>query len=169
LSLAAGAWMAGRWLSVLTQSFRGAARARAAIVLYATLLVFWGWRPLYPQTRWDVIAAQLNVAAFVPLASLAGRMDVFSALHVAQQFFLYVPLGALLAVWPLRRHGGWARLWPGVWLAIVIELGHIVVAGRTFDATNALLACAGLAMGWVAVRRCGYAPYGTALDRVTAR
>jgi hypothetical protein len=88
-------------------------------------------------------------------------VDVFSALHVAQQFLLYVPLGALLAVWPLRRSGRLAALRPGIWLAGLIELGHIVVAGRTFDVTNFLLALAGLAIGWIAVRRCGYEPYGT--------
>jgi glycopeptide antibiotics resistance protein len=94
---------------------------------------------------------------------------VFSALHVAQQFLLYLPLGALLAIWPLRLSGKWSNLWPGLGVAVAIELGHIVVAGRTFDVTNILLACAGLAMGWVAVRRSGYQPYGAALRDATSR
>ncbi|HET7373145.1 MAG TPA: VanZ family protein, partial [Gemmatimonadaceae bacterium] len=106
---------------------------------------------------------QLNPVAFTPLESLAQRVDVFSALHVMQQFLLYVPLGALLAVWPLRSSGRLAHLWAGVWLAAVIEVGHIVVTSRTFDVTNFLLALAGLAIGWVGVRRCGYRPYGAAL------
>jgi hypothetical protein len=62
----------------------------------------------------------------------------------------------------MRVSGRWSNLWPAVLLAVVIEIGHIVVAGRTFDVTNALLACAGLATGWSAVRRCGYRPYGAA-------
>ncbi|MEP6494298.1 MAG: VanZ family protein [bacterium] len=162
-AIAFGAWGAHRWLASLTQKFRGAARARAFLCVYMGLLVLWGWRPLFPRMRGEAIAAQLNALAFVPLASLSSRVDVFSALHVGQQFFLYLPLGGVLAVWPLRLSGRWSSLWPAIMLAIVIELGHIVIADRTFDMTNVLLAFAGLAMGWIAVRRCGYEPYGAAL------
>src|SRR5262249_13459729 len=134
------------------------------------LLVLWAWRPLVPELRWSAIVAEVNANAFIPLAGLSARVDVFSALHVAQQFLLYVPLGALLAVWPFRFRGRWGHLWPALWLAIVVELGHIVVSGRTFDLTNTLLAFAGVAMGWVAVRRSGYQPYGEALRaRATSR
>jgi glycopeptide antibiotics resistance protein len=166
IATAIGAWVARHGLGPLTQRFRGAARARAVIFAYAALLVLWGWRPLLPETNGETIAAELNSSAFVPLASLAARFDIFSAIHVAQQFFLYLPIGALLAVWPLRRSGKWAHLWPALWFAVVIELGHIVVAERTFDTTNALLDWAGLALGWLIVRRCGYQPYGAALGAV---
>ncbi len=160
LSLAIGAWAASRWIAPITQRYRGAARARVAIVAYTALLGLWGLRPLLPKTRLSAMADQLNLVAFTPLQSLAERVDVFSALHVMQQFLLYVPLGALLAVWPFRSSGRLAHLWPGVWIAVVIEIGHIVVANRTFDVTNALLALAGLGIGWIGVRRCGYRPYG---------
>lgn len=165
LSLVLGAWMASHWIAPITQRYRGAARARAAIVAYTALLVLWGWRPLLPKTRLSAIAEQLNPVAFTPLQSLAERVDVFSALHVMQQFLLYVPLGALLAVWPLRSSGKLAHLWPGIWIAAVIEIGHIVVLDRTFDVTNFLLALAGLGIGWIGVRRCGYRPYGAVLSR----
>jgi glycopeptide antibiotics resistance protein len=161
-SFALGAWCADRWLGDVTQRLRGADRARATLLAYGALLVIWGWRPLVPESSGHAIAAQLNASAFIPLAGLSARVDAFSALHVAQQFLLYLPLGALLAVWPMRVSGRWSNLWPAVLLAVVIEIGHIVVAGRTFDVTNALLACAGLATGWSAVRRCGYRPYGAA-------
>jgi glycopeptide antibiotics resistance protein len=161
-SIALGAWLADRWLGDFTQRFRGAARARATILAYIVLLIVWGWRPLLPKMRADAIVAQLNSGAFIPLAGLGDRVDAFSALHVAQQFLLYLPLGALLAVWPMRVSGRWSNLWPAVVLAIVIELGHIIVADRTFDVTNALIACSGLATGWIAVRRSGYRPYGSA-------
>ena len=165
LSVAVGAWAAWRWLGPITREYRGAARSRLVMIAYAGLLVLWGWRPLAIETRWNVIAAQINPLALTPLESLAERVDVFSAMHVMQQFALYVPLGALLAVWPLRRSGRMAHLWPGVWLAAVIEAGHIIVAGRTFDVTNFLLAVAGLSVGWIAVRRCGYTPFGELLGR----
>lgn len=163
LSIMFGAWAADRYLGRFTQAYRGSARARVVIVSYIVLLGLWAWRPFVPELSRSEIAAQFQPEAFIPLAALSRRMDVFSALHVAQQFLLYVPLGALLAVWPLRAKGAWSGLWPAFIVTVVIEAGHIVVAGRTFDVTNILLAAAGLIAGWIAVRRSGYAPYGTAL------
>jgi len=163
LALAFGAWASYRWLPPLTQKLRGHARAGAALFAYAGLLILWGWRPFLPETRWQLIAAQFTPEHFVPLASLAERMDAFSVLHVGQEFLLYVPLGGLLAVWPLRREGRWSHLWPALALALLIEGGHAVIAGRYFDVTNALLAGSGLAVGWVVVRRSGYATYGAVL------
>jgi glycopeptide antibiotics resistance protein len=164
VSLVLGAWAARQWLAPITRRYRGASRPGLAMLAYGVLLAMWAWRPFSIETRWGVIAAQISPLSLTPLESLAQRVDVFSALHVMQQFLLYLPLGALLAVWPLRRAGRLAHLWPGVWLAAAVELGHIVVAGRTFDVTNFLLAASGLGVGWIAVRRCGYQPYGTVLD-----
>ncbi|MFI5279487.1 MAG: VanZ family protein [Gemmatimonadales bacterium] len=164
LAVGLGAWAAHRWLAPLTQSLRGPGRARAALFAYAGLMMLWGWRPLVPVIDPRTLAEQLTSAHLVPLASLAERADVFSALHVAQQFLLYLPLGGLLAVWPLRLVGRLSHLVPALWLAVVIELGHLVIAERYFDVTNALLAWAGLAIGWIVLRRCGYAPYGASLS-----
>src|SRR5437667_592068 len=105
LALGAGAWWAKRRLALLSPTLRGETRALAVIAAYAVLLVLWGWRPFLPQTELEAIAQQLTPAHFVPLASLTQRVDVFSALHVAQQFLLFFPLGCLLAVWPLRLRG----------------------------------------------------------------
>src|SRR5439155_76959 len=104
LALGLGAWAAHRRLAPLTQALRGSARARAAIFAYGSLLVLWGW----PETDVTAIGAQLTPAHLIPLQSLAERVDVFGALHVAQQFLLYVPLGSMLAVWPLRLAGRWS-------------------------------------------------------------
>jgi glycopeptide antibiotics resistance protein len=161
-AVAAGAWAAARWLAPLSRALRGASRARAAVVAYAALLALWAWRPFLPAPDLRTIAAQLTSEHLIPLQALAGRVDVFSALHVAQQFVLYLPLGGLLAVWPLRLAGRWAHLWSGVWFAVVLELGHIVLADRFFDVTNVLLACSGLGMGWITLRRSGFRPYGAA-------
>ncbi len=164
IAVGLGAWAAQRWLAPVTQALRGGARAAGALGAYALLLVLWGWRPGVPRLHASEIADQVTLAHLVPLASLAERVDVFSALHVLQQFLLYLPLGMVLAVWPLRQTGAWAHLRPAVWLAVVIELGHLVIADRYFDVTNALIACAGLGVGWIVVRRSGYAPYGAALE-----
>ena len=164
VAVGAGAWWAMRRLAWLSQTLRGQTRALAAIAAYAVLLVLWGWRPFLPETEIGAIAQQLTADHLVPLESLVQRVDVFSALHVAQHFLLYLPLGCLLAVWPLRLGGGrWSHLWPGVWVAWGIEAGHVVIAGRYFDVTNGLIACAGLGIGWLAMRRSGFTPYGEAL------
>jgi len=164
LALGLGAWAADRRLAALTQALRGSARARAAIFAYGSLLVLWGWRPLLPETDVTAIGAQLTPARLVPLQSLAQSADVFSALHVAQQFLLYLPLGSMLAVWPLRLAGRWSHLRPALSLAAVIEAGHLVIVDRYLDVTNALVACAGLGIGWIVLRRSGFAPYGAALE-----
>ena len=162
-----GAWAAHRWRAPLTQALRGAERARALTLAYAALLVLWGWRPFYPETRLRAIAEQFTKVHFVPLEALSSRVDIFSAVHVAQQFLLYLPLGALLAVWPLRLTGRWSKLWPAIWLALGIEVGHVLIAERFFDVTNALIACAGLGIGWIIVRHAGFVPYGASQSRVT--
>lgn len=161
-SVAVGAWVAAKSLADFTLRLRGAARARAFTIAYGALLVVWGWRPFVPEVRMKAIAAELDASAFIPLAGLGMRFDAFSASHVAQQFLLYFPLGAVLAVWPVRLNGKWSNVWPAVLIAVVVEAGHIVVSDRTFDVTNALLACAGLTAAWTAVRRSGYRPYGAA-------
>jgi glycopeptide antibiotics resistance protein len=169
VAVGAGAWWAKRRLAGLSQTLRGPTRALAAIAAYALLLVLWGWRPFLPETDIAAIAQQLTAAHLVPLASLAQRVDVFSALHVAQQFLLFLPLGCVLAVWPLRLRGRWSHLWPAVWLAWGIEAGHVVIANRYFDVTNALIACAGLGIGWLALRRSGFAPFGEAVAALYPR
>ena len=166
LALGVGAWAARHSLAQLTQELRGAVRARAMILAYMGLLVLWGWRPFFPQLDGSVIAAQFTAVHLVPLRSLFERVDVFSALHVTQQFLLYLPLGSLLAVWPLRSSGPWSHLRPALWLAAMIEAGHVLIVDRYFDVTNALIAVAGIAIGWVVMRRSGYVPYGEAMAAV---
>ena len=38
----------------------------------------------------------------------------------------------------------------------------VSLADRFFDVTNVLLACAGLGMGWITLRRSGFRTYGAA-------
>jgi glycopeptide antibiotics resistance protein len=162
-ALGLGAWAAHRWLASLSRGLRGPARAQAWFAAYAVLLLLWGLRPFYPVMSVSALAAHFTAARLVPLQALAERTDVFSVVHVAQQFLLYLPLGAVLAVWPLRRAGRWSHLWPAVYLTAAVEVGHLVLVDRTFDVTNVLIAAAGLAIGWILVRRAGFLPYGDAL------
>jgi VanZ family protein len=162
VAVAVGAWAARHWLPTLTRHLRGPARARAAILCYAALLMVWAWRPFMVQIDSNAIATQFAFSSFTPLASLAVRADVFSALHVVQQFALDFPLGCMLAVWPLRLSGRWSKLGLALLFAAVLEAGHLLIAGRMFDVTNMLVAWAGLAIGWMVVRRSGFTPHGAA-------
>ena len=164
LSVAFGAWAARRWLGGFTRAYRGPARARVAYAFYAMWLVAWSWRPFVPSTSLHEILGEFTASHLIPLRALSSRVDAFSALHIAQQFLLYLPLGCMLAVWPLRQKGPWSNLWPAVWFTLALELGHALIADRFLDVTNALIAIAALGIGWVVIRRSGFLPYGEAVS-----
>jgi len=103
---------------------------------------------------------RLSTDWWVPLAALGGSMSVFSVVDVVAPFCLYFPLGALLAVWPWRRSGWMADLWPAAYLAFGTEALQLYVQGRFVDVTDPLVQFSGALIGWTVVRRAGYRPYG---------
>jgi len=164
LAVATGAVLAASLLPRATVRLRGRGRPRALLAAYATVIMLWSWRPFVPDLSASSMAEQFSSDHWVPLQAMAQRVDLFSVADVVTQFCLYVPLGALLAVWPLRRRGAWSGLYPAFYLATVMELGKIVVAERFFDITHVLIQIAGATAGAVVVRRSGYRPYGAVLD-----
>ncbi len=158
LSIAIGAIVAERTLPTLTQMYRGAARPRFLIRAYAVVIALWALRPYIPELK--PIAEQLTGTWWIPLESLGMRVDVFSVVDVMAPFFLYFPLGALLAVWPLRSSGWLSGLWPAVWLALATEASQLVIQERLVDITDPLVQIAGALIGWTVIRRAGYATYG---------
>ncbi len=50
-----------------------------------------------------------------------------------------------------------------LYLAVATELGQTLVVARTLDVTDLMIQAAGAAIGWVAVRRAGFLPYGAQL------
>jgi VanZ family protein len=159
-AVAAGALAAARWLPPATQRLRGPARPAALLAAYAAWFGLWVWRPFLPELSGAAIAAQLTADRLVPLSAHAMRFDLFSVADVVRQFCLLAPAGALLAVWPLRTTGPLRGPLPAVYGAFAFEAGQILVAGRLFDITDALVGAAGAAIGWVVVRRCGYPVHG---------
>jgi VanZ family protein len=168
-AVAAGAWLAVRYLPPLTRKLRGRWRPLYLTVAYSALLLLWAWRPFRLETDLAVIRAQLSPDRLIPLAGSAVSNTLFSVADLAEGFFLYLPLGGLLAVWPARRQGFLGGCWAGIYLAAVAELGQILVAGRFFDVTDFLVQAAGVAIGWAVVRHAGFAPYGTMLATGTTR
>jgi hypothetical protein len=160
VSVAGGAWCGAWMLPKLTTHFRGRERPKLLLVAYLLLVLYWSWRPFYPDFSADSMREQFSAAHWIPLQALSVRVDLFSVTDIIAQFLLYLPIGALLAVWPLRERGAWRGLLPAVYFSIVLELGKIVVAERFFDVTHILIQVAGAAIGWIVVRRSGFRVYG---------
>jgi len=127
------------------------------------VLVLWALRPYRPEIRLEAIAAKVFSDWWVPLRPLTERMDVFSVVGVFTLGLLYLPLGALLAVWPLRLRGPAATFAPAVYVAVMIEIMQVFTATRTLEITHVMIEAAGAAVGWVIVRRAGFRPYGSQL------
>ena len=163
LAVGAGAWAATRGLPVFSRQFRGGHRPAVLLSLLAAWLFLWSARPYMPARSWGAIIDKWTGEWWIPLRFLGSRMDMFSVVDVVIGFFLLLPLGALLAVWPLRRRGPWAGVLPALYLAAGLEVGQTLVAGRTVDMTDFLVQAAGVVVGWVIVRRAGFRPYGTVL------
>lgn len=165
LAIAFGAWVAARYLPFLSVHLRGRVRPLALTVLYALTLAGWAWRPFLPEVTMAAVADKLAHHWYVPLASLGGRVDFFSVADVCSQFLIYLPLGGLLAVWPLRRQGLLAGPLPAVWLALLLEAGQLGVWERILDVTIPIIQMSGAFVGWAIVQRAGYPVYGESLPR----
>jgi VanZ family protein len=160
LGAAAGALAAWRGLPAATRRLRGAARVRALLALYAVVLAAWAWRPFRLDLSARTLAAELAAEHFIPLYALGERADLFSVADVATQCLLYLPLGVLLAAWPLGARGALRGPWPGVALALALEAGQLAVAGRYVDVTDWLVQAAGVLVGWGVARQAGYRARG---------
>ena len=167
--VALGAWMAARWLAPFSQQLRGANRPRVLLLLYAMVLVLWAWRPFQPEFDPAEMADKLSGRWWEPLALAGSRVDMYSVADVCVPFFLAIPLGALLAVWPLRRSGWLRTALPGIYLAAVLEACQLFIVGRYPDVTDFLVVAAGIVTGWLIVRRAGFQPYGELLPATPAR
>lgn len=156
LGIAIGAVAAWRLVPRVASHPRTRWRGRLLLVMYTLLLVAWAWRPFLPRTAVAEIRGQVTVSHLTPLGVLGASEDLFGVMDLAEQFFLYLPLGLLLAVWPLRRRGALSALLPGLWLALALELGQIFVRDRIFDVTDLLTQCAAVAVGYAVAVRAGY-------------
>lgn len=144
----------------LTRRLRGPARPRALLVAYGTLLMLWALRPYLPELSLVAIGEKLVGDWWIPLGLLAQRVDMFSVVDVVTPFLLYLPLGGLLAVWPVASSGPLRLFWPALYLAATTEVCQLLVLGRTLDVTDLLVQASGALVGWTVLRRAGFRPYG---------
>lgn len=161
LGAAACAW----WLPNFSRQVRGRGRPAVVLLAYALIIAFWAWRPFALESDWTTIQQQFALERLIPLQGLARRSDLSSIAEIVKPFFLFFPLGALLAVWPLKRRGWLGYCLPAFYLAVLTEVPQGFVAGRFFDGTDLAIQCAAAAIGWAVVRQAGYEPHGAVLQR----
>lgn len=164
ISIALGALIAWRGAPAAIRRFRRK-RTIVALLLLASaiLLAVWNLRPFVFHLNDLWIRRQLSLPHLTPLGLMSGEIDLFGVADLVRQFSLYLSLGVLLAVWPLRLRGWVAFVLPAIYLAVVLELGQLFVVGRTFDVTDIITQCAAAAVGYVMVRRAGWGVVGTVL------
>lgn len=161
VALAAGASAAGLALPAFSRRLRGAPRVRAITRAYMVWIALWALRPFHIDFSGSRIGEELARGWWIPLRALGGRVDAFSVVDVANGFFLYLPIGALFAVWPLRSTGVLAGIGPAVLLSASLELTQVFIGDRTLDVTDSLVQIAGALVGWLVARRAGFKAYGT--------
>lgn len=164
VAIAAGAVAAATFLPKLTRALRGANRPRAIYLFYGFTLLLWALRPYAPERSLGGMLEKLAAPWWLPLAFARERMDLFTVFDVIGGFFLYLPLGALLAVWPLKKVGPLRGVVPALAFLVATEFMQLAVLGRTLSVDDMLVATAGVLVGWVLVRRAGFKPYGAVLS-----
>ena len=169
LGVAIGAFSTATWLPQFSRQVRGRYRPLAFAVAYILVIAAWSWEPFLLETDIQAILEQLSPQRFLLLSAHIGRVDVYSVADIGAAFFLFLPVGGLLAVWPLKRHGWLAHLLPGLYVAVLAELSQILIVDRYFGLTDAIVQCAGVAIGWMVIRMAGYQPHGVLLPGKTRR
>lgn len=163
-AVAAGGWLAGWRLPAMTRSWHGRMRPLLFLAAYVIILALWTWRPFDLQVRPGALAHSISWRRLVPMASLDARSDLYTVSDVAVAFFLFVPVGIVLAAWPLKREGSLSGLLPAFVLAVALEAGQVFVAYRYVDITDAIETFAGAAVAWAVLREAGYPIRGTLLE-----
>jgi len=163
VAICLGAAVAAVGLPRFSKAFRGSARPRLVIASYTIVIGLWILRPYRLALDALSIRMKLSFPWWIPLGDARYRTDLFTVIDVFGSFLLFLPLGALLAVWPLRRWGALAGILPVAYLALSLEASQFLIAARTPTITDPLVQIAGAAIGWFAMRYVGFPRYGTVL------
>lgn len=154
-AVAAGGWLGVGVLAEPARTAPGRKRALAFLLGYVPLLALWSARPFVPETELAAVLEELAPSRWLPMGALGGRRDLYTVSDILRNFLLFLPVGALLAVRPLRREGALRALVPALLLSLGVELLQVPVAGRFFDVTDAIVGFAGAGVAWCVVREAG--------------
>lgn len=157
-ALSIGAWAGIHVVSGWLSDRAGGMSPRQFLFGYVLLLALWRLRPFVPHPDPAAIAGELSLSHWSPLYLLSARGDLYSAADVVRTFLLFLPLGAVVGA---GRPGGARRSVPAgrralawiVVLAVLLELGQALIAGRVFDGTDLVVMAVGGGVGWAVVRR----------------
>lgn len=171
LGIVAGCVLGARLLPRVSKTLNGAERSAWLLVAYCVVIGLWFLRPYVPEPDPAVWVAQLRSDWWQPLAFAAYRMDLFTVVDVTNTFFLFFPLGGLLAVWPLRASGRFSGILPGIVLAAVLESAQIMISGRTLAVADVVIAAAAIWAGHAVARRAALSVRGAMVrpSRITDR
>ncbi|MGE3595706.1 MAG: VanZ family protein, partial [Dehalococcoidia bacterium] len=156
VAIAAGGAAGVAWVRRAPPSRDGSERGTLLLSTYVAVMVLWTLRPYQLEPTLSAVLEKVRLGTLIPMRSLARTMGVFSIVHVLTSFLLYVPVGAVLAIRPLRRRGWLAGFAPAAYLAVVSEVLQAGIIGRSFDVTDPMIQAAGAAVGWLIMRRAGF-------------
>lgn len=159
LGTALGAVVAAWLIPMVASRMDERQRALTLATSYVTLLAVLSWQPFRAEADMGSVMDQLSLRSLIPLGTYDFR-GLFSVADIAIPFFLFLPLGGLLAVWPLRLRGWLGYCLPGVYVAIVTELLQLVIRDRYFSGTDLMVQCAGVVVGYLVLRLAGYGVVG---------
>jgi hypothetical protein len=155
-----GACIIGAIAPGLSSSLSQVDRARAALAATMISAIAWAWRPYVLRPPDDALPFLLH-AQWIPLRAAPYTLGLPSVAYVIHLASLGFAVGALLAVWPVRRKGALSYVWPAAWMAGILEVGHAFIVGRLVDLTSFLVVFAGAWLGDAVVRRAGFTRYGS--------
>lgn len=152
-----GAWLGVRLFPRWLRRRRGDRRIRDFLLAYAVVLALWRLRPFFPELDPGAIAAEFAPSRWSPLAALGARRELYSVSDVLRSFLLFVPVGVALAArertgYRGRERRGLRAMAAVTALALILEGGQALVAGRFFDGTDLLVMAAGGAVAWSLAR-----------------
>lgn len=157
-ALVLGTWTATRLGHTRISDGEAGPSLRQFLSAYTLILLLWRLRPFVPHLDPAAIARELTLSNWSPLFLLRARRDLYSAADILRTFLLFVPLGVALAAdrgrdEPKSVPSDWSGMIWILGLAILLELGQALVAGRVFDGTDLIVMVAGGVVAWAVVRR----------------
>lgn len=164
-AVAGGGWLGVHVLAEPARTMSGRRRTVVFLAGYAALLCLWSARPFVPETSLGGLLRDLSPSRWLPLEALGGRRDLYTVSDVVRSFLTFLPVGAVLAVRPVRDDGLLRGLGPAVGLALGVEFLQVFVAGRFFDVTDAIIAFAGAGVAWYLVQEAGLRKRGVLLEK----
>ena len=120
------------------------------LIWLATVVLIYGW-PFdirWPPQGW---MAFVDMFTHVPFATYFQRQEFGALNEILRKLLVFLPGGLLARLWlaPVARASSRAvLLWLVLLVALLLEVGQVLLADRVAELTDALLAMLGAILGW---------------------